>query len=197
MKTRPAHAIIIMMKTLAIILAGGQGQRLGGIDKGLLPYHNSTLIECVLAAIAPQVDHTIISCNRNVKQYQQTGYPTVQDRLAGYQGPLAGIAAALDSQPCETAITVPCDNPQPPDNLVSMLSAPLTDSDYDLCFAWDGDRDQYLFSAIQYRCLPTLTHYLQLGGRSVKGLHKLLRCQRVDFSAQPHRFANINSPEDL
>ncbi|WP_279245827.1 molybdenum cofactor guanylyltransferase MobA [Candidatus Litorirhabdus singularis] len=186
------------MKTLAIILAGGQGLRLGGIDKGLLPYAGSTLIETILAVISPQVDQTVISCNRNLEQYQQFGYPIITDTLSGYQGPLAGIAAALSGkQQCDVAITLPCDSPNPPEDLALKLGSQLADDNYDLCYAWDGNRDQYLFSAMHYRCRAQLEDYLARGGRSVKGFHQRLRCKRVDFSSQPQRFININAPADL
>lgn len=197
MKAYPAHAIMIQMKTLAIILAGGQGLRLGGSDKGLLKYGRGTLVESILAAIAPQVDQIVISCNRNMEQYQQLGYPVVTDTLPGYQGPLAGIAACLCRMTCDIVITVPCDNPNPPEDLAAKLVGQLTAADYDLCYAWDGSRDQYLFSAMHYRCHDQLEQYLAQGGRSVKGFHQQLRCKRVDFSSQPQRFKNINTAEDM
>jgi molybdenum cofactor guanylyltransferase len=197
MKAHPGHAIMIAMKTLAIILAGGQGRRLGGTDKGLLPYAGSTLVEGILDAIAPQVDQIVISCNRNLERYQQLGYPVVPDRLSGYQGPLAGIAACLSRISCDIAITLPCDSPNPPDDLATKLVSELQAADCDLCYAWDGSHDQYLFSAMRYRCRSQLEQYLAQGGRAVKGFHQQLRYQRVDFSSQPQRFKNINTPEDL
>lgn len=186
------HAIMPGMKTVGIILSGGQGARVGGADKGLLPWGESTRVESVIALLRPQVDSLLISCNRNLDRYSTFAYPLVQDQLSGFQGPLAGIAAALDRIGDEIAVVVPCDSPQPANDLVSRLVTALLSEGAQLSFAHDGNRPQYLFTAIRPGCRESLLAYLASGQRSVRGWHDTLDCVEVDFSDRAANFANIN-----
>lgn len=88
------------IKTTAIILAGGAGNRFKSKDKGLIQWHNKALIDHVIEPIEPQVDTIIISCNRNIKDYQARGFLCIEDPLDNFQGPLAGIQASLTA--CKT-----------------------------------------------------------------------------------------------
>lgn len=108
-----------------IILAGGEGKRAGGLDKGLLVYENTPLIEHVINTVKPQVDDIVISANRNVEQYRQYGYQVVPDLTQGFQGPLAGIAAALACCKHDWVLVVACDMPRLPKNLVALLASRL------------------------------------------------------------------------
>jgi len=78
-----------------VILAGGLARRMNGQDKGLIEYQGKPLIEYILPDFLAQVDHCIISANRNIPQYQAYGYPVYTDEIGDYAGPLAGIATAL------------------------------------------------------------------------------------------------------
>ena len=181
------------MKTVGIILSGGRGERLGGADKGLLPWMDETRVESVISRLCPQVDSMLISCNRNLDLYARYGLPLVQDKRDDYQGPLAGLEAALElAKSADFAVVVPCDCPEPPADLAERLSEVLRQSSLDLSFANDGKRDQYLFTAMRPSCLLSLSDYLDSGQRSVKGWHRLLNCTVVDFSDQQECFANMN-----
>ncbi len=175
-----------------IVLSGGQGRRVGGADKGLLAWHGRTRIEAVLEVFAPQVDDLVISANRNLARYKRLSPKVVCDDLADYQGPLAGIAAALKVTDTELAVVAPCDCPDPSPDLVERLLGVLLNQAYDLVYAHDGNRGQYLFCALRTSCLESLEDYLRDGGRSVKGWHLHLNCGVADFSDCPEHFANHN-----
>lgn len=124
----------IIKKPDCIILAGGEGKRMHGIDKGLAQYKNTSLIESVIEKIKPQVSNIVISANRNVGQYKSFGYPVVTDLDLDsdsnqnnniYRGPLAGIAAALPSCMNEWVFIIACDMPLIPDTIVSQLKDSL------------------------------------------------------------------------
>jgi molybdenum cofactor guanylyltransferase len=185
------------MKTTAIVLSGGRGIRAGGADKGLLPWENSTLVETVIDLIRPQVDHILVSCNRNFERYQKLGLPLVNDQLENFQGPLAGIAAALPVIKTELAVVVPCDCPTVPTDLVQRLMLPLAESAIDLSWAFDGRRDQYLFTALRRGLGASIESYLADGGRSMRGWHERLRCRAVDFSDCEAAFINLNESAEI
>lgn len=181
-----------MMKASGIILAGGLGRRVKGADKGLLPWRQSTLIEAAITALHAQVEDIVINANRNLSRYRRLGHLVVSDTLDDYQGPLAGILAALPECQQQVAIIIPCDSPQLPTDFAHRLLLPLQVEAVDLSFVTDGCREQYLHTAVKLRCLGSLQSYLQEGGRSVRGWHKHLQCQAVDFSDCPDAFLNLN-----
>jgi molybdopterin-guanine dinucleotide biosynthesis protein A len=180
------------MKSTGIILSGGRGSRAGGADKGLLPWRGQTRIGAVLTAFRPQVDELLISCNRNIERYRDYGVPLVTDQLAGFQGPLAGLAAALQATHTELAALAPCDCPGLPSNLVERLRAPLLAGDVQVSYADDGSRHQYLLAVLRSDCLPALQDYLDSGGRSVRGWYALLHSQVVDCSDMANQLTNLN-----
>jgi molybdopterin-guanine dinucleotide biosynthesis protein A len=182
------------MNCSAIVLCGGLGRRVGGVDKGRLPWGGSTLVENVLARIAPQVDDIVISANRSRDWYEGLGYPVIADRRPGFQGPLAGLEAALPV--CRHALTlvVCCDTPDLPDDLLERLVGPLEDPSVDVCFASDGERDHYLVAVLRTSLRASLTRYLDGDRRSVRGWYAELHCATADFSAQPSALRNINRP---
>lgn len=182
------------MSCSAIVLCGGRGTRVDGADKGLLHYGPSTLVEQALDRIRPQVDDIVISANRNRQSYEKLGFPVVDDTLPDYQGPLAGVQAALSSCRHEKVVVTACDMPNLPGDLVSRLLSPLETCD--LSYAWDGERDQYLVAALHRRLADSLAAYLADGNRSVRGWYATLNCARVDFSDWPDAFTNINTLKD-
>ena len=119
-------------KITGLILAGGQGTRMGRVDKGLQPFGGATMVAHVLQRLAPQVDTVVINANRNLPQYQaaagaytDTGTVIVPDRMGGFEGPLAGVQAGLHDCATELLLTVPCDSPFLPADLAERLSAAL------------------------------------------------------------------------
>ncbi len=180
------------MACSAIILSGGRGSRAGGRDKGLLQHRGTPLVEQVLQRLAPQVDDILISANRNLERYRALGHPVISDQLHDYQGPLAGILACLPHCQRPVALILPCDVPELPLDLAARL-LPALDS-HEVCYAWDGERDQYLCAALRCNLVDSLRGYLANGQRSVHRWYAGVRCQRVDFSDCPDAFTNINSP---
>src|SRR5687767_8689050 len=102
-----------------IVLAGGQGRRMGGVDKGLKALRGKPMVEWVLARLAPQVDEVVINANQNLEIYRKLGYPVVTDEISGFAGPLAGLHAGLKAAKHDLVVTVPCDSPFLPEDLVS------------------------------------------------------------------------------
>jgi len=115
-----------------VILAGGRSARMGGKDKGLIALAGRPFIEHVIAAIAPQTGALMISANRNLARYRAYGYPVVTDNFGGFQGPLAGICAALAETATPYAAIAPCDTPRPAEVLVRRIYQTLYENDADI-----------------------------------------------------------------
>lgn len=179
-----------------LILAGGQGSRLGGVDKGLQVFNGQPLAQHALQRLAPQVDRVMISANRNLEAYRQMGVPVWPDppELLGYQGPLAGVLAGL--QHCETPylVTVPCDCPRLASDLVQRLSACIGDAE--LAIARTSEGLEPAFCLMRSSVLDSLARYLQSGERKIERWTTQLRRVEVSFD-DPAAFFNINTPQDL
>ncbi len=104
-----------------IILAGGEGKRVGGVDKGLIEYRNRALVEHVIDAVSPQTDDLVISANRNTEHYKNYSGKVISDESQQYLGPLAGIAAALPHCAHERVLVVPCDTPFLPGDIIDQF----------------------------------------------------------------------------
>jgi len=185
-----------------VILAGGQGKRMGNQDKGLTMLANRPLIAHVISAFSPQVNSTSISANQNISDYQNFGYEVFEDSLAGHAGPLAGLLTAmkralLAPNGSEALVVVPCDAPLLPKDLVSRLVEAAGDSRPLAVIPHDGTRLQPLFGLYSLEALPSLEEFLNSGQRKVGIWVESLSPQVVDFSDQPDAFLNINSPEEL
>ena len=184
-------------KISAIVLAGGRGQRMQNRDKGLLQWRERTLVQHCLARIAPQVDDIVLSCNRNLAAYQRYGYPVVEDQLTDFQGPLAGIHAALPVCTASLVFISPCDCPLLPANVVEKLWQALQAEKTDIAIAHDGQRAQSLVMLLRKRCAGDLENRLVSGERSVQSWQRRQRCCYVDFSSQHDAFANFNYDSEL
>ena len=188
MKTRPA--------VTAVILAGGRGRRMGGEDKGLIELNGKPLVQHVIAAIAPQVDAILINANRNQDRYQQLGYPVFADSLLNYQGPLAGFIAAMQIIETEDMLTLPCDGPLVPADLVDRLHKARQAADADIAVAHDGERLQPVYALISKRLAESLQRYLDQGGRKIDLWYEQHRVAHADFSDIPRTFININTLQE-
>jgi molybdenum cofactor guanylyltransferase len=179
----------------AAILAGGEGARVGGQDKGLLPLAGKPLIARATGAMRPQAGTLLICANRHVEAYAAFG-AVVADALAGYAGPLAGISAALAVCTTPWLLTVPVDCPDPPAELGSRLFTAAIAKGTSLAVAHDGERPQPLF-AIYRRELA------ESGADALVRDMPVWRWQRdagaavVDFSDCAGMFANLNMPEEF
>jgi molybdopterin-guanine dinucleotide biosynthesis protein A len=180
----------------ALILAGGAGRRVGHRDKGLLLFHGKPYIAHVSERLQSQVKEVLISCNRNASDYARFCSKTVVDRRLDFQGPLAGLEAAAPLITTQVLVVVACDMPHLPDDLVAKLVAPLSNRDLNsaqISYVNDGIRPQYLCAAIKRKCLPSLTEFLDQGGRAVKEWFARNKTVAVDFSQQRSCFRNYNT----
>jgi molybdenum cofactor guanylyltransferase len=180
----------------AVILAGGRGSRMGGIDKGLVEFNGKPLIEHVIAAIVDQVDAVIINANRNREEYATYGYPVVADSMGDYQGPLAGFLAAMEAVSTSDILCVPCDGPLLADNLAQRLVNARERAHADIAVAHDGHRLQPVYALIPIYLKESLQAYLDDGDRKIDLWYARHRMALADFSDAPTTFVNVNTPEE-
>ena len=192
----------------ALILAGGRGSRMGGLDKGLqnfrgLPLALHTLMRLQMQSLAPQ--EVLVNANRNLAAYESLGTAVWPDTLDGFAGPLAGFLTGLER--CETPLllTVPCDTPLFPLDLAERLHRALVDEDAELAVACareeDGQvRPQPVFCLMRVSLLDSLVRFTQAGGRKIDTWTAQHRCALVAFDrAQdaPSAFFNANTLAEL
>lgn len=180
----------------AVILAGGMGRRMGGQDKGQLELNGRPLIEYVLETIQPQVKTILINANRHQAEYARYGYPVVPDLLQGYQGPLAGFAAGMRAATTPYVVTLPCDGPFSPPDLVARLAAALEKEHADIAVAHDGERLQPVYALLPTSLSASLESFLAAGERKIDLWYTQHKMVRVDFSDVAMTFRNINTPQD-
>jgi molybdopterin-guanine dinucleotide biosynthesis protein A len=180
-----------------VILAGGLGRRMGGVDKGLQLLNGRPMAARVLTRLAPQVDEVLINANQNLERYALLGCRVVPDRLGGYAGPLAGLHCALSEARHELVAMVPCDSPFLPEDLVARLAAPLQDESVDLAVAKTGTQPHPVFCLARRRLLPHLSTFLQSGGRKIDAWYATLKVVEVAFDDEAAAFSNINTAEEL
>jgi molybdopterin-guanine dinucleotide biosynthesis protein A len=183
------------MKISGIVLAGGLGRRMGGVDKGLQPLHGRVMIEHVLARLAPQVDEIVINANQNLERYAAFGRRVVSDRVGGFAGPLAGLHAGLAAISHPLAVTVPCDSPFLPADLVARLSAEMEEND--VAVAKTGDQPHPVFALVRRSVAANLEAFLAGGGRKIDAWYASLKVIEVAFDDEADAFRNINTLEEL
>lgn len=180
-----------------VLLAGGQGRRMGGVDKGLVELRGRPMAAWVLERLTPQVSEVLINANQNAERYSAFGYRVFPDEIDGFAGPLAGLQAALSQASHPLVLTVPCDSPFLPENLVSRLQASLEEAGADLAVAKTFDRTHPVFCLCRREVLPHLTAFLESGGRKIDRWYETLRVVEVSFDDQAEAFRNINTPGEL
>jgi molybdenum cofactor guanylyltransferase len=180
-----------------LILAGGRGQRLGGVDKGLQPWRGKPLVDHALERLAPQVGTVLVSANRNAADYASRGLRVLADASDDFPGPLAGILAGLRAATTPWLAVVPCDSPRLPLDLVERLAAGLAESTGAVVRREDG-RLEPVCCLLSTALADDLARYLAEGGRRVEGWiagHATpVRFDRPDDAAA---FANLNTPGDF
>jgi len=181
----------------AIILSGGRATRMGGCDKGLVLLHQKPLVLHVVERLQPQVSELMINANREINQYQMLGLPILQDEQPDFIGPLAGFSLGLKLAKHHFLLTVPCDSPLLPDDLVSRLLNKLIAENAEIAVAKSDGDTHPVFSLCKKSVLPSLQDYLSQGGRKVSAWQKSLHYVEVDFSDCSKAFLNINTLETL
>ncbi|MES2324496.1 MAG: molybdenum cofactor guanylyltransferase MobA [Pseudomonadota bacterium] len=188
-----------------LILAGGRGSRMGHVDKGLQRFRNSTMVAHVLRRLVPQVKRVVINANQNLDAYGVFGTPVWPDDIQGFEGPLAGLETGLRRCTTDFLVTVPCDSPFFPTDLVARLHIALMEGHADLALAVtdevndDGTvriQPQPVFALMKTELLPVLSAYLELGGRRMDGWYKDIKVIAVRFD-DASAFRNINTLGDL
>ena len=183
-----------------LILCGGRGSRMGGVDKGLQPYQGMPLAMHALMRLAPQVGEMMINANRNLAAYESMGVPVWPDLVADHPGPLAGWLAGLER--CETRymLTVPCDTPGFPADLVARLSEALAREGAEIAMAAtleDGRvQVQPVFCLVDAMLLESLAAYLKSGERKIDRWTAQHRCATVVFD-DADAFFNANTLAEL
>lgn len=181
----------------AVILAGGQGRRMGGVDKGLVPLQGRPMVERVLERLRPQVDEVLINANQNLDRYRAIGVPVFSDDIGGFAGPLAGLHAGLGHASHPLVVTAPCDSPFLPEDLVTRLADALEARGADLAVAHTFEQAHPVFCLCRREVLPHLEAFLSAGGRKIDRWYETLRVVEVRFDDQEAAFRNINTPEEL
>ncbi len=179
-----------------VILAGGRGSRMGGEDKGLVLLNGRLMVEHVAMRLQPQVKELLISANRNQERYAVLGYRVIADLLPDYQGPLAGMATALQAAGTPYVVTVPCDSPLIGTDLVARLGRALVREDADVAVAFDGERTHPVFLFLKRSLLASLLAFLDAGERKIDRWFGRHRVAMADFADCPEAFANVNDPEE-
>jgi molybdenum cofactor guanylyltransferase len=184
-----------------LILAGGRAQRMGGIDKGLIPFHHKPLIESTITRLKPQVSLILINANRNITKYAAYGYPVVVDEAPDFSGPLAGFSVGLKACATPYLLTAPCDSPLLPIDLASQLANEMERGEYQLVYASSKEADgktwaQPVFCLMRADLQESLTLFLQKGDLKIDRWFKELRSSTLVFN-DAQAFANINTPQEL
>ncbi len=178
-----------------IVLAGGQGRRMGGVDKGLVLLRGRPMVAAVLERLAPQVGEILINANQNLDAYGRFGHRVVPDAIGGFAGPLAGLHAGLGEAKSELAVTVPCDSPFLPLNLVLKLENALQEND--LAVAKTGDQAHPVFALVRVAVRDHLAQFLSSGGRKIDAWYATLKVVEVSFDDEAEAFRNINTRDEL
>lgn len=170
---------------------------MGGEDKGLVEFAGQPLLAWIIEGLRPQVQTLMINANRSHERYASYGYPVIADAMADFQGPLAGVAAALAAVQTPWIITVPCDGPYLAPDLVPRLCMALIEQTAELAVASDGTRLQPVYALIPQALAPSLEAFLASGERKVERWYAQHRTAIAAFTDRPNCFVNINSVEDL
>ncbi|MUK63047.1 molybdenum cofactor guanylyltransferase MobA [Aliivibrio fischeri] len=182
-------------QTSWVILAGGQARRMGGKDKGFVLFQDKPLIEHALDTLTSQTDQIAINANRSIEEYSRYAV-TFPDQFSEYPGPLAGMHSGLVNMNSDWVGFIPCDSPNLPSNLVSLLCDAVKE-DTDIVVAHDGEYMQPVVTLMHKRIIPKIDAFLTRGDRKIILLYKECNTVFADFSDYPNAFINLNSPQEL
>ncbi len=180
-----------------VILAGGLGRRMGGVNKGLQLLNGQPLAQHVVERFAPQVDELLINANQNGERYAAFGHRVVPDQIPDFAGPLAGLHAALSAATHPLVATAPCDSPFLPADLVFRLFSALTAANADFAVARTFDQAHPVFCLCKRELLPHLTAFLASGERKFGRWYSTLNSVEASFDDEDEAFENLNTREEL
>ena len=180
-----------------VVLAGGQGRRMGGVDKGFVELDGRPLVAHVIGRLAPQVGTLVINANQHAERYAAFGYPVVADAIAGFAGPLAGLHAGLAAAATSFVVSTPCDSPFLPGDLVARLASAFDERAIDLAVARTFAQPHPVFALVRRAVLPHLARFLSAGGRKIDAWYASLAVAEVAFDDEADAFRNINTPAEL
>ena len=186
-----------MTGVTGLILAGGLGRRMGGVDKGLIAFHGRPMVASVVERLQPQVDELLINANRNLEDYGRFGFRVVPDEVEGFAGPLAGLERGLAEAAHELIVTTPCDSPFMPLDLVARLRSALEFERADLAIAKTGTQPHPVFCLARRSLHEHLWTFLLGGGRKIDAWYATLNTIEVNFDDEAEAFANINTKKEL
>ena len=178
-----------------VVLAGGQGRRMGTVDKGLQLLRGKPMVAAVIERLAPQVDEILINANQNLEIYAAFGHRLVPDAIGGFAGPLAGLHAGLCAASHALVLSVPCDSPFLPLDLFIRLQKQIGEKD--LAVARTGDQPHPVFALVRRAVRKNLEDFLSGGGRKIDAWYASLKVIEVSFDDEADAFRNINTREEL
>jgi len=185
-----------MNRTTAVILCGGAGERMGGLDKPLQPLLGKPVLERVLERLRPQVDVLVVVANRQQEAYAACGVPVVDDGNYKGHGPLAGIAAGLAAADGDWILCVPGDAPLLPPDLLQRLRQALQRDAADLAVVNDGSGQQPLCCLLPQRLLADLRAYLDGGDDAPRLWQDRYHVAVADCCDWPRWAWSLNTPEE-
>lgn len=183
-----------------LVLAGGRGSRMGGVDKGLQVYRGTPLALHAVLRLAPQVGNVLLNANRNLAAYESMGVPVWPDVFPDYAGPLAGWLTGLEHCTTPYLVSVPCDTPAFPADLVERLARGLEEADAEIAMAATRQGGevhvQPVFALMQSGLLESLHPALLAGERKIARWARQHRCVEVVFE-DGSAFFNANTVAEL
>ena len=192
-----------------LILAGGRGSRMGGVDKGLQNFNGIPLALHTLMRLGPQVESVMVNANRNLSAYESFGASVWPDASADFAGPLSGFLVGLERAETPYVLTVPCDTPRLPLDLAERLAEALIREDADIAMAAAPETDdqgqtqirtQPVFCLLKIELSESLVKFTHTGGRKIDAWTAQHKTVLVPFDAagdDPLAFANVNTLNEL
>jgi len=192
-----------------LILAGGRGSRMGGVDKGLQNFNGIPLALHTLMRLGPQVESVMVNANRNLSAYESFGAAVWPDASADFAGPLSGFLVGLERAETPYVLTVPCDTPRLPLDLAKRLAEALVREDADIAMAAAPETDDHgqthirtqpVFCLMKIELSESLVKFTHAGGRKIDAWTAQHKTVVVPFDApsdDPLAFANVNTLNEL
>jgi molybdenum cofactor guanylyltransferase len=192
--------VIAPQDITGLILCGGQGTRMGGVDKGLQNHQGLPLAMHALLRLQAQVGTVIINANRNIGAYESMGVPVWPDPIEGYAGPLVGWLAGLEHTETPWLLTVPCDSPKFPHDLATRLATAAEAEQADIAMAATLENGvqqrQPVFCLLKTTLIESLVAALHKGERKIDRWTAQHRCVEVVFE-DSGAFFNANTLAEL